>query len=410
LIEESRGEWGRRVAEIQRALSEEGLDGWLYYDFRGSNPIAARILLLSWTTLSTRRWYYFVPARGEPAALVSRIEPHRLDCLPGKKIPYLSWEEQKDQLKSLLEGCRKVAMEYSPFNALPTISRVDAGTVDLVRSFGVEVVSSQDLVQSFEAVLTRPQLESHLGAAEGLRWTLDRIFGWLWEELSARRRVGEYAIQQEILRLFAERDLHTDSPPIAAVNEHTADPHYEPSPTESASFGAGDFLLLDLWAKDARDGSVYADTTWTAYAGPEVPERHTSIFRIVRAARDSAVAYVSDALAKGRTLRGWEVDRVARSIIEKEGYGEYFIHRTGHSIGMEDHGNGANIDSLEVHDDRRLALNTCFSIEPGIYLPGQFGVRSEVNVFLGADGVRISPQPVQSDVVPLMLPSRPSIA
>jgi Xaa-Pro aminopeptidase len=391
-----------RVDRIQVALKEEGFDGWLFYDFRGSNPIAERVLLLTFQTLSTRRWYYFVPARGEPKGLVSRVEPHRLDSLPGEKIPYLSWAEQKDSLRSILSGSKRVSMEYSPFNAIPTISRVDAGTLELVRSFGVEVVSSQDLVQRFEAVWSSQQFGSHLRAAEVLSRTVQDTFAWLGERLSNGQTLTEYDIQQEILRLFEERGLYTDSPPIAAVNDHSADPHYEPSASSSSRIGVGDFLLIDLWAKEREESSVYADTTWTAFAGESVPQRHISIFRIVQIARDRAIDFVFNAIRQGEILRGWQVDRAARNVIDEAGYGPYFIHRTGHSIGIEDHGNGANIDGLEVHDERRLIPNTCFSIEPGIYLPGQFGIRSEVNVFLGHDGIRVTPQPVQTEVVPLL--------
>ena len=392
-----------RVLEIQRALREqEGLEGWLFYDFRGSDPLGYRVLLLDPTMHVTRRWYYWIPAEGTPQKLVHRIEPHVLDALPGHSHAYVSWDQQRQLLERLLSGSRRIAMQYSPMNAVPYVSRVDAGTMELVRSFGVEVVSSGDLIQLFEARWTDRQLESHQYAASALRRIVDEAFGHVGEILSKGLNLTEYGLQQFILSRIREAGMITSSSPIAAVNAHSADPHYAPPAAGSATITRDDLVLIDLWAKQPAAGSVYADITWTAYAGSTVPEKHRTVFSIVRQGRDAALNFVRTQMLAGQRPFGYEVDSACRLVIQAAGYGAQFVHRTGHSIGEEVHGNGANIDGLETQDTRRLMPQTCFSIEPGIYLPGEFGIRSELDVFLTERDALVFGLPLQSDLSALL--------
>ena len=398
-------QFSARVSRIQQAIRDQpGLDGWLFYDFRHLDPIAYRVLLLDTSLHVTRRWYYWIPAQGAPIKLQHRIEPHVLDGLPGESRLYVSWREQQTALGSLLHSAKRIAMQYSPMNAIPYLSRVDAGTLDLVRSLQVEVVTSADLVQQFEAVWDERQLASHRVAAEGLRAIVDEAFAWVGTSLGERRDLTEYGLQQYILSRMQARGLVTSSPPITAVNVHSADPHYGPSVEGSTPIRQGDLVLIDLWAKQTGQGAVYADITWTAFVGQSVPARHQEVFQIVRRARDAAVTFVQNQVQAGAFPYGWEVDDVCRQVIQDAGYGKYFVHRTGHSIGEEVHGNGANIDNLETQDTRRLLPDTCFSIEPGIYLPEEFGIRSELDVYLSSHDAVVHGQPVQTEIISIAAP------
>ncbi len=396
-----------RLEEIQAALQREGLDGWLFYDFRGSDLLAYRILGLDLAELSTRRWYYYIPVVGEPRGIVSTVEPHRLDILPGHKLSFLSWQEHQQRLKEVLASSQRIAMQYSPRNAIPYISRVDAGTIESIRELGLEVVSSADLVQQFEAVWTSDQWESHLRAAQGVREALDEAFAYIRGRIGRQEGRGgevltEYEVQQFILQQFTQRGLITLHPPIVGVNAHSADPHYGPTREQSALIQPGDFVLIDLWAKEQRPEGVYADITWTGFAGTEVPPRYQEIFSLVSRARDSAIAFVQKRIKEGQPVYGYEVDSASRRVITEAGYDRFFLHRTGHSIGEEVHGNGANMDGLETHDERRVLPHTCFSIEPGIYLPGEFGVRSEVDVYVTDTEAMVTGEPRQTEVVPIL--------
>jgi Xaa-Pro aminopeptidase len=391
-------EW---IHAIQSTLQQEGVDGWLFADFRGSDPLAYRILKLSHVGMLSRRWYYYLPATGEPCKLMHRIEAHSLDLLPGRPLLYASWPELHTQLKAVLADSRRVAMQYSPDNAIPYVSRVDAGTIELIRGFGIEVLTSADLVQRFEAVWTPEQWEAHQYAASALRTIIDETFTHIRETVTQRGEVSEHAVQQFILRGFERYGMRSDKPPIVAVNEHSADPHFQPTPA-SGAIRRHDFVLLDIWAKRQEPHSVYGDITWTGYVGETVPEPYRRISRVVQHARDAAINFVQDAMHAGRAICGWEVDEVARETIRKAGYSEYFIHRTGHSIGEEVHGNGANIDNYESRDERHILPHTGFSIEPGIYLPGQFGVRSEVDMYVSDHAAFVTGQPIQLAVVPIL--------
>lgn len=392
----------QRIASIQQALQEdESLDGWLFYDFRGSDPLAYRVLLLDAGRHVTRRWYYWIPASGEPTKLLHRIEPHVLDELPGDTRYYVSWEQQRMLLSSLLRGCRRIAMQYSPFNAIPYLSRVDAGTVELIRGFGVEVITSADLVQRFEAVWTDEQLESHRYAVTALRRIVDEAFAHIGTALSKSKRVTEYDVQQFLLSRIHDAGMITSGAPIVAVDAHSADPHYGPTEAGAALITRGSLVLMDLWAKRKEPGSVYGDITWTCYTDDAVPTTHRRIFECVRCGRDTALSFVRERVAQGRFPLGWEVDEVCRSVIREAGYGDYFVHRTGHSIGEEVHGNGANIDNLETRDERRLLPRTCFSLEPGIYLPGEFGIRSELDVYVSDREAVVYGEPLQTAIVPI---------
>jgi Xaa-Pro aminopeptidase len=388
-----------RLAAIQRALIEDGLDAWLFYDFRGSDPIGREVLGLG-TGLATRRWFYLVPAAGAACGLVSAVEPGALASLPGEARVYRTWQELHGALRALLAGRRRVAMQYSPNNDVPYVARVDAGTVELVRACGVEVVSSADLVQRFEAVWSAEQYASHTRAAVAVRAVVDAAFAEIRRCVGAGQPCLEGEVQRFILERFAARGLVTHHPPIVAVNAHSADPHYQPPAGGGAPIGPGDFVLIDLWAKEPA--GVYADITWTGYTGAAIPQRHAQVFEIVRQARDAGVETARRAVQSAAPLRGCDVDAAVRQVIAAAGFADRFVHRTGHSIGTEVHGNGANIDGFETPDTRRVLNGTCFSIEPGIYLPGEFGVRSELNVFVDGADIVVTGQPVQTAVVAIL--------
>lgn len=394
------------LAAIQEALREQQIDGWLFYNFRGNDPIALKVLGLAGRPTGSRRWFYYLPAEGTPRGLVHAIEPGMLDPLPGDRIRYLSWRSLREGLQEFLEGARRVAMQYSPENHIPTVSRVDAGTVELVRSLGAEVVSSADLVQRFEARLDPGQVEGHRRAAGHLRRLIDVVFDHVADAVRERREVTEASLQALALSWLDSRELVTDHGPILAVNAHAADPHFEVPENGSAPVREGDLLLFDVWAKERAPRSVHADITWCGYVGANPPEEMTRVFEIVRSARDSAVDRCREAFTAGRALRGYEVDGAARKVIEAAGHGERFIHRTGHSIHEETHGNGANMDDLESHDTRVLIPWTLFSVEPGIYLPGRFGIRSEVNVLHAGDHAEVTGPPHQERLVPILARAR----
>lgn len=391
-----------QLESVQGAIRSQKLDGWLLYDFRGLNVLARRVLGISADEILSRRWFYYIPAAGAPRKLLHRIEPHALAQLPGDKKLYLRWQELEAGVKGLLAGARTVAMEYVPRNANPYVSRVDAGTVELVRSCGVEVVSSGDLVQLFEACWDDEQWAMHLEAARHTASAYPAAFAFIVERVRKHGSVRETEVQQRILDHFAQHGLVTDHPPICAVGPHSGDPHYSPGPGSDAAIREGDFVLIDLWAKCNQPRAVYSDLTWTAFVGQDVPARYREVFAIVVRARDAAIARVRHAFASKTPLQGWQVDQAARDVIDQAGYGEAFCHRTGHSIGQETHGNGANMDGLETREERRVLPRTCFSIEPGIYLP-EFGVRSEVNVFIDAAGqVHVTGPEPQAEIVPLL--------
>jgi len=372
------------LSAVQAAIREAGCDGWLLYDFRGQNILAQRVAGVM--PKLSRRWFYFVPASGEPRKLVHAIEPASLDHLPGtQKTVYRRWQELEAGVGKLLTGANRVAMEYSERNANPYIGRVDAGTVELVRSFGCTVVGSGDLIQQFEATWDDEQEKSHFEAARLCRDAYDVAFGFIADEIKAKGHVLETVVQARIMKHFADSGMTTYSPPIVGVGPHSGDPHFDTSPTTDLPIERDSFVLIDLWAKMNRPRSVYADYTRVAFVGATVPDEYTKIFNIVAAARDAGIKTVKDAFAAGKSLQGWEIDNATRAVIEKAGYGDHFTHRTGHNIGQEVHGNGAHIDGLETRDDRRIIRRTCFSIEPGIYLP-EFGVRSEVDVYIDAAG------------------------
>jgi Xaa-Pro dipeptidase len=370
------------IPAVQGALNEEGLDGWLLYDFHGSNPIARRLTGLdAGGKMTTRRWYYLIPASGEPRKLVHAIEPHNLDELPGGKTIYSQRQTLASGLRDLLAGVKRVAMEYSPNNAIPYISRVDAGTVEAVRALGIDVVSSGDLVQRFEAIWSAQALQTHRDASEKLYRIKDRAFAFIREGRKAGRRMTEIEVQRAMSEWFTEEGLITDSPPVVGAQENAGDPHYMPTDAKHRAIGDNEVVLLDLWGKLPTPGAVFADITWVGFTAPQVPEKYVKAFNAARDGRDAAVAFVKDRVATGAGVRGFEVDRACRAVVEKAGFGAGFNHRTGHSLGTEVHGNGVHMDDFETHDERRLIPGTGFTIEPGIYSK-EFGVRTEINMFV----------------------------
>ena len=389
------------IKAIQSEMRGSKIDGWLFYDHHHRDPIATHILGVGGNGMATRRWFYFIPAKGEPRKLVHRIEQGALDGLDGKALVYSGWQELHKNLPKLLAGSKTIAMQYSPDNNIPYIGLVDAGTIELLRKFKKKIVSSANLVQKFEASWSPEQAEGHFEAGK----IVDRITREAFARAAAFVKEGkpltEDQLQHWIIEQFQAQGLITAEPPIVAVQPNNGNPHYEPKEGSSRPIRAGDLLLLDIWAKLDRPGSVYYDITWVGYLGNRVPDSYAKIFRIVRQARDNAVKFIQEAIAKRREIHGWEVDKVARKTIEKAGYGKQFVHRTGHSIGQEVHGNGANMDGLETRDDRKIVPHTCFSIEPGIYLP-EFGIRSEVNVYVDDKEARVTGA-IQEEILPLLV-------
>lgn len=388
------------VPAVQRALRAEGLDAWLLYDFHGSNPIAAKLAgLVGGAHMTTRRWYYLIPAAGEPRGLVHAIERHNLDGLPGEKTVYAGRHELDAELSRLLAGVSRVAMEYSPDCAIPYLSRVDAGTAEAVRRRGVEIFSSGDLVQQFEAAWDAAQLASHRSASEALYRIKDRAFAAAASALHDRPPLTEYALQQQMVAWFEQEGLVSDSPPVVAIGANAGNPHYLPTAEHTRPIVADEVLLLDLWGKRPDSGAVFADITWVGLTGKTVPAEPARAFRAVAEARDTAVALVEEASRTGRDLRGWEVDRAARTVLEKAGYADHILHRTGHSLGESVHGNGVHLDDYETHDDRRVLPGTGFTIEPGLYFE-TFGVRTEINMFRGAQDAVVT-GPRQMEIITL---------
>jgi Xaa-Pro dipeptidase len=389
------------VSAVQAALRAQDLDGWLWYDFQGSNPIAHHLAGLGrGGHLTTRRWFYLIPALGSPRALVHAIERYNLDQLPGDKIVYAGRAQLEAGLQTLLAGTRRLAMEYSPRGAIPYASRVDAGTIELVRELGIEVVSSGDLVQQFEARWTDRAIETHRVAAQKLYAIKDRAF----ETAAARMRAGsgftEFELQQLMAGWLQEEGLVSDSAPNVSAQENAGNPHYLPTREHSRSIRPGELLLLDLWGKLAEPGAVFADITWMGFTGSRAPDGMARAFAAVRDARDAAVRVIEEAAGAGRDIRGFEVDQAARAVIEGAGYGRNILHRTGHSLGETVHGNGAHLDDYETHDERRLLPGTGFTIEPGVYFD-EFGVRTEINVVWGPQGPEVT-GPRQQAIVPLV--------
>jgi len=387
------------VQEIQKALQNEKVDGWLLCDFRGSNIIACRILQMG-GNMATRRWYYFIPAKGEPTRIVHAIESGNLDHVPGKKIVFSSWQSLHQALKETLAGSKKIAMEYSPDNDVPYVSKADAGTIELVRKQGVDIVSSGDMVQVFEAKWSPDQVKSHFEAAKRVNDVKDEGFRFIGKNIKAGKDINEYDVQQFMWDLFEKNNVTADHAAIVAVNANASNPHYGPEKDRNMPIRKGDLVLIDIWGKLKQPESIYGDITWMGYVGEKVPDKFADIFKIVRDARMSAFQLIESNFKKGKIMFGWEADQAARSYIEEKGYGKYYVHRTGHNIGQEVHGYGANLDNFETRDSRKLIQETGFSIEPGIYLP-EFGVRSEIDVYIGAEGPVIT-SPEQKEILPLL--------
>ena len=376
------------IAALQHAIKDAGFDGWLFYDHHHRDPIAYRILGLDEGSFVSRRWFYYIPANGEPQKLVHRIESGKLDTLPGARSEYSSWQELEAKLRTMLAGAKKIAMQYSPRNAIMYVSMVDAGTVEVLRDMGKEIVSSANLVTQFEAVLTDAQIETHFEAQRRLDGVLTAAWKGIGDAVRGGAGTSEWDIVQFLREGISREGMWTDHGPNCSVGPNSADSHYEPTHETSRPIRNGDFVLIDVWAKLAdttdqtrgRTDAIWYDITWTGVVGREPTDREQLIFNTVRDARDAAVATIQKAYAEGRTIAGWEADDASRDSIRKAGFSEWFTHRTGHNIGTELHGSGAHLDNLETHDERLLLPNTCFSVEPGLYFPGDFGVRSEVDM------------------------------
>ncbi len=389
------------LKDTQAAINEFGMDGWLMYDFRGINYLAARIANIPEDELGSRRWLYFVPAEGQPRKLVHAIEAAQLDHLPGDKTVYLKWQELEAGIRDMLGDNKKIAMEYSENAGNPYVSRVDAGTVELIRSMGKEVVSSGNLIQYFEARLTDEQWQSHLRADKLNQAAFEMAWQTIADHVRGGKTLREAELQQKVMDYYHSNNMTTYHPPIVGAGPNSGDPHYAPVAGSDREIKEGDFVLLDMWAKLDEPGAIYTDLTKVGYVGETVPEKFTEIFDIVAASRDAGIETAKKAFASGETLFGWHIDAASREVIEKAGYGKYFNHRTGHNIGQETHGNGAHMDNLETREDRTVIPRTCFSIEPGIYLD-EFGIRSEINVYISPDKEVIVTGGLQTEVLPIL--------
>lgn len=386
------------IKRIQEELKRSNLDGWLFYDFHNRDHLAYRILKLE-NKHTTRRWFYFIPAKGEPKKLVSAVESTKLDSLPGKKIVYLAWTEQHRLVKQALGSPKKIAMQYSSKNNIPYVSIVDAGTIELIKSFGHKIISSADLISIFEALIDAQGYQFHKEAQREIDLIRKDAFSKIREAVNSEQKLTEWELQQYIMQRFKECNLTTSAEPIVGINDNPADPHFEPKQDGEYYFREGDTVLIDLWAKKNVPGGIYYDITWVGYIGHNPPQKYVDIFSAVKDARDAAIKFVKESFEKGKKCYGWQVDDVCRNVVKKAGYGKYFIHRTGHSIGEETHGNGPNIDNLETKDERLLMPGCMFSIEPGIYIKGEMAVRTEINMFINHDGIAEVTGEIQSELV-----------
>jgi len=391
------------LEKMQNIISSMKLDGWLFYDFRGSNDLALNILEIPKERHLTRRFYYLIPSKGVPIKIVNAIEAGNLDHLPGDKLIYSNHSSLTKHLTDIITSHKIIAMEYSPFNAIPYVSKVDAGTIEQIKSLGADIRSSADLISMFDAVWTKELFNENKPVAKALYEIVNKSFEFIKKSFNENKSLNEFDVQQFIMKEFEKRSYYTDSPPIVGVNENSANPHYAPNEKIHKQIKNRDFVLIDLWAKVNRDDAVWADITWVGYMGKTVPEKYTKIFDIVAEARDAAFNLISDRFKQGEKIRGYEGDDAARDVITKAGYGKYFIHRTGHSISSDLHGSGAHLDNYETRDERLILPSTSFSIEPGIYLTGDFGVRSEIDVFITKDGKVISTgEERQKEIVPIL--------
>lgn len=376
----------KKIQDTQKTLALLQLDGWLLYDFRRNNDLACQFLDIPSDRLLSRRFFYWIPQKGDPVKIVHTIESNVLDHLPGCKLPYHTWQEIETHLAEILKKSKRIAMEYSPRNAIPAVSKVDAGTLDIIRDFGIEVVSSGDILQQYTSIWDDYKLKTHLAAARILDETVAKAWQYISDHLRQKKPLTEYQVQQYIIGEFLKRGCVASDPPICAVNAHSADPHYCPDKLHSSIIQEGDFILIDLWCKQNVPRAVYADITRVGVAFSHPTDRQQMIFDIVKNARDAGTELVRDRFLQKKPVLGCEVDQCCRDVISSAGYGRYFIHRTGHNIDESDHGNGAHLDNLETQDSRQLLAGTCFSIEPGIYLPGEFGVRLEYDVYVSPEG------------------------
>ena len=389
------------IPAVQRALKADGLDGWLLFDFHGSNPIASRLAgLTDGTHMTTRRWFYLIPATGEPRGVVHAIERHNLDRLPGEKVVYAGRDQLEAALTGLLAGVSTVAMEYSPDCAIPYLSRLDAGTAESIRRRGVTIRSSGDLVQQFEAAWDQSQLALHRLASEALYRIKDRAFAAVTAALGSRTPLTEFELQRQMVRWFEDERLETDSPPVVAIGANAGDPHYLPTSGHHRPIVPDELLLLDLWGKRKDPGAVFADITWVGFTGRAIPRSATEAFRAIVEARDTAVALVEEAAQSGRDVRGWEIDQAARGVLIRAGYEDHILHRTGHSLGEHVHGNGVHLDDFETHDDRRVLPGAGFTIEPGLYFE-TFGVRTEINMYRSSRAALVT-GPRQMEIIRLV--------
>jgi len=392
---------GFDLTAIQRALTANKLDGWLFYDFQGSDPIGRIILNIPGDKIQTRRWWFYIPSRGVPVKLVHSIERDVLDHLPGKKEVYLSWREMEDKLGKIFKGGEKIAIQYSPRNAIPSISKMDAGTFELLKSYRIDPVSSANLVQQFEACWTPAQLNMHIHAAKQLPDIVQKTFKLIKRKIEQHEEVNEYIVQRHIMNEIKSRSMVSDYPAIVSTGKNSGNPHYYPAKNRFAPIYPGSILQLNLAAKVRGKQAVYAVIAWVGYVGDEIPEEYSRVFTVIRETRDQVIDFLEKSVKAGKKILGSQVDELARNIVRTAGYESYFLHRMGHSIGNELAGHGVNIDSLETRDEREILPGSCFTLEPGLYF-ADYGMRSEIDVYVGEDTIHIYTQPLQQEIVPIL--------
>lgn len=388
----------KMIDKIQKAINEQKFDGWLFYNFRGLDPSADSILQIPDSIFSSRRWFYFIPRTGTPCKLVHKIEPETLTHLPGKDYFYAGWREMNEFLQEILSSVNNICMQYSPNAAIPYVSYIDAGTFELVKSMKVNIHSSANLIQLFEAVWEKESIASHNRSADFLRKTALEAFKHIRASINENKKITEYELQQFIVKKLTENDLEIDHDPIVGINENSGNPHHSPAQNCKRAIQENDIVLIDLWGKEKKSKSVYADITWMGYVGQTPPDKYKEVFSVVKNARDAAISFIHERFEQKKAVCGYEVDEVTRNVIKDAHYGEYFVHRTGHSIGADLHWKGVNLDNLETKDERQIIEGLGFSIEPGIYLP-EFGVRLEVNGYIHGESLHISAQPIQENII-----------
>ncbi len=382
---------------IQKSLLELKIDGWLFYDFMGSDSIGRSILGISSKEKNNRGWYYYIPYQGAPSKLVHGIESKIFDHLPGKKEVYIDRREMIEKLHSLFKAGQKIALQYSPYNAIPTISKIDAGTFELLKSFKLNLISSGDLIQQFDACLSKIQLNTHINVSKELDEVLKKALQYIKHKVQKHQEITELSLQKFLKKQIKAHGLVTDMEPVVATGDNTANPHYSTGETNNSPIHVRRLVQLTFCAKEKKDDAVYSSISWVAYIGDEVPPEYQNNFKIVKNCRDKMMEFIDQSLKRKKKIRGWEVDDFTRKYVEKEGLIGNFLHRSGHSLGISCYAHAVNLDNLETKDDRQIIPGLCLSISPGVYF-ADYGMKTEINIHTDSKGVRLSTKSIQNEI------------